>query len=57
MKDHKDIIKELINKGHSMKRAEEIYDEAIQSSNPAYILNYYGCNIKEDDNIRLLTAE
>jgi len=36
------ILKELQSKGHSLERAKKILAESKQSSNPDYILNYYG---------------
>ena len=36
------IINKLIKKGHSIERAKEIIKLAYNSSNPEYILNYWG---------------
>lgn len=36
------IFRALIRVGHSFKRAEEIMDEARRSSDPYYVLNYFG---------------
>lgn len=36
------LTEKLIKAGHSIKRAKEIIKEAEESSNPEYILNYYG---------------
>ena len=36
------VIEKLIEKGHSKERAYEILREAEESSNPNYILNYFG---------------
>lgn len=41
------LLNKLIEKGHSEDRAAKIILEAEQSSNPAYILNYYGIKISE----------
>lgn len=41
------LLNKLIEKGHSEDRATKIILEAEQSSNPAYILNYYGIKISE----------
>lgn len=37
-----DLMNELIKNGHSEDRAAKIILEAENSSNPKYILNYYG---------------
>jgi len=42
METKEKVLSKLIQGGHSMQRAEEIFKEAMQSSNPEYILNYYG---------------
>lgn len=36
------VLTALIGKGHSSKRAQSIIEEALQSPNPEYILNYWG---------------
>lgn len=41
------LLNKLIKKGHSEDRATKIILEAEESSNPAYILNYYGIKISE----------
>ncbi len=38
----KEIIEILIKKGNSIDRAKEIFKTAVESSNPTYILNYWG---------------
>lgn len=36
------IIKKLVSKGNTKVRAEQIVEEAEKSSNPSYVLNYFG---------------
>lgn len=40
--DKEKIMRKLMRGGHSAARAEEIIKEAEASSNPEYILHYWG---------------
>lgn len=42
----KEIFSKLLKKGHSIDRATIIIKEAEQSSNPNYILHYWGIKTK-----------
>jgi DNA-binding transcriptional regulator YhcF (GntR family) len=46
--EQEQMIKQLKKAGHSEDRIKQILEEVKQSSNPNYILNYYGVkNIKK----------